>query len=192
MANVIQFDDLFTEYKRLVKVANERLRQLELRGMTEGSAYKAGVRRAQSAGAQGKRFSAARPKSVKALRARLNAVREFTEMKTSTATGYKSVGKNISNTLKERYGVHIPKSKIGSVFNSTLWKKLENQYGSGTAIQLLASIQKGGANTGRVAQSAGGKRLLSKGELQLFKDELNTWISADDKELKEIQGYFKG
>lgn len=146
--NLLSFDDLLSEYKTLAGRANKRMERLEKAGMTTGSAYKAGARsaskiKASSGGTGSKfRFPTKRPADVKELRSRMNAVQDFLNDQTSTPAGVRKVGAKIGGTLKNKYGIDMSSEQIKATFDGALWSKLNNRFGSGTAVKIIAELQK--------------------------------------------------
>lgn len=146
MADILSYNqvlsDLKAEYRKLAKRADQRLVRLEKSGKTTGSAYKFG-QMSISRFSTGKRFNVKTPDNVRALRARINAVKRFLESETSTATGIKNVATRISGTIKSRYGVDIEPSQLKNVFEGALWSKLQAKHiGSPTAVRVIGSIKK--------------------------------------------------
>ena len=153
--NALSFEDLLSEYKLLAGRANKRLERLEKSGFTTGSAYKSAMRSThgirKAAGVKiprgsGRRFTTAKPTSVKELRSRINAVKQFLADETSTPGGVKKVGARIGGTLKNKYGLDLSPEQIKSTFEGALWSKLNNRFGSGTAVKIIAELQKSGGS----------------------------------------------
>ena len=141
--SVLSHGELVAQYKLLAGRANKRLARLEKAGMTTGSAYKSAMRITSKYGTPGgKRFSAAVPKNTRTLKARMNEIRSFLEDVTSTPTGVRSVGEKIGSSLSDKYGLELDPEQIKATFEGALWSKLNNRYGSATAVKILASLQK--------------------------------------------------
>lgn len=203
------YDALLKQYKLLVERANKRLLRLERSGQTGSPAYRAVVHSGAKASARasgGKiRFTKSNPKNERVLRARMNAVQSFLEAPTSTQEGYrelkKTYGPKVAATLRKEYGLDLTGDQIDAVFDSSLWEYLDGQFASETAIQVIASIQKGQGDVGRTMKSIGPKRLnLSEGQKETIKKIFENkvrgpegeWIDADRDMLNEIEGFFKG
>lgn len=205
----LKYSELLKEARLLAERGNKRLLRLERAGMTGSPAYRAVVHSgakssSRSSGAK-VRFTKSDPKNERVLRARINAMRTFLEAPTSTQTGYKELkkeyGPKVSATFRKRYGLDLTGEQIEAVFESSLWEYLDSQFGTYTAVQVLASIQKGNGDLGRTMKSIGGKRLnLTEGGKdtirKLFENKIRgpegAWIDADKDMLHEIDGFFKG
>ena len=188
------FDEAFAEYKLLAARANWRLRELEKQGLTRGTAYKTGKRAAAfTSGGKTKGFSVARPKSGRALKANINAVRGFLEDVTSTPTGYKAVADKIAGTISKKYGMNISGENLRGFFESGLWQKLDKQYGSDTAMKIVSSMQKGKGNVTNTLKSLGAKHVsLAPSEKQGIRDIIGEWQNATGAEADMIEAMFKG
>lgn len=145
MADILGFDDLLAEYDRLAAKADARLRRLEQAGKTGGSAYKSAaqsVPKKPQAGGKPRFRSGGRPKTKREARARINAVNRFLNEESSTLKGQAAIASRIGETIKSKYGLNLTGEQIKSTFDGALWSKLNQRYGSGTAVKILASIQK--------------------------------------------------
>lgn len=203
------YDALLKQYRILAERANKRLLRLERSKQTGSPAYRAVVHSGAKASARASgtkiRFTKSNPKNERVLRARMNAVQSFLEAPTSTREGYKELrkvyGPKVAATLRKEYMLDLTGEQIDAAFDSSLWEYLDGQFGSETAIKILASIQKGEGSVGKTMQSIGGKRLkLSEGGKEtvrkIFENKIrgpeDTWIDADEDMLHEIDGFFKG
>lgn len=142
MADVLSYDDLLKEFRKLAKRADQRLVRMEQAGKTNVGAYRGAMRRVSQFSPGGKRFNVKVPKDVRAVRARISAVREFLAAETSTAKGRKAVSKRIRDTIRDKYGLDIKNDdQLTAVFEGGLWSALNARFGSDTAIQILATVQ---------------------------------------------------
>ena len=193
------YDALLKQYRLLVERANKRLLRLERSGQTGSPAYRSVVHSGAKASASSSgakvRFTKSNPKNERTLRARMNAVQSFLEAPTSTRKGYeelrKSYGPKVSKTFRKKYGLDLTGDQIDALFDSHLWERLEQDYGSQTAVKIISSIQKGKGDVGRTMKSIGAKRLhLSEGQKEDVKEIIGEWVDADQKTLEEIEGFF--
>lgn len=192
-SNVIIDEKLFREYILLAKAANERLRVLKNMGRENSSAYKAGLSLAKGSGATGKYFSKARPQNMRVLKMRTAAVKKFLKMQGSTRSGLRKHYERVCATINKRYGLSLTVDQLEAVFESELWDKLEGSWGSETAVKVMASIQRSDGDVTRTLKSIGPKRLgLSEGERNELRNIMNEFVTPDDSEIKEIEGFFKG
>lgn len=173
-------DDLFSEFRALVKRANSRLDRLEKAGKTDTKVYKTAMQYINrgnkvehdvigqwlkaskgkmkntpfgampEAQPRKKHFSAENPHNIRVLRARYNAVQRFLEDETSTLSGGKAVGNKVSQTLYDKYGLMLPPEMLPVLFEGSLWKKLDERYGSDVAMKIVTSLQE---NEGDVKQA---------------------------------------
>lgn len=147
--NTLSFDELLARYRLLADRANKRLKSLERAGMTTGSAYKNAMRvtsRISGPKGSGKRFPLAKPANARQLKSRINEVQGFLSDVTSTPTGVRSVGQKIGGTISEKYGLDLDPEEIKQTFEGALWSKLNNRYGSDTAVKIIAALQKSEGN----------------------------------------------
>lgn len=154
--NLLSYDELLAQYRLLAGRANKRLERLEKAGMKTGSAYKSAqiaTSRMKGARGSGRRFSLSNPGSVKALRGRMNEVKSFLSDVTSTPAGVRKVGQKIGGTLKSSYGLELTPEQIKATFEGALWAKLNNRFGSGTAVKIIAELQKSGGDVKNMLKS---------------------------------------
>lgn len=195
------YDALLKQYRLLAERANTRLRRLEQSGQTGSPAYRSvvhsGVKSSSRSQGVKVRFTKSNPKNERTLRARMNAVQSFLESPTSTREGYsalkKEYGPKVSATFRKRYHLDLTGEQIDALFDSHLWDRLAEDYGSETAVKIIASIQKGQGDIGKTMKSIGAKRLnLSAGQKEDIKEIIGEWVDADQKTLEEIEGFFQG
>lgn len=142
MADVLSYDNLLKEFKKLAKRADQRLVRMEQTGKTNVGAYRGAMRKISQFSAGGTRFNIKPPKDIRGLRSRISAVREFLSSETSTAKGRKAVSARIRSTIKDKYGLDLKTdAEVEAVFEGGLWSQLNARFGSDTAIQILATVQ---------------------------------------------------
>ena len=168
--NTMTQSQLFDYYKTIAGRANKRLERLEKAGMTSGSAYKRAMRTTsttQVRKSSGRRFSTAKPANIGELRKRVREVESFLGNVTSTPGGVRKVSKKIARTIKERYGLDLSPDQVAQTFDSGLWQKLNERYGSSTAVQILAETQKSAGNMKKVISGLSEQnQYVSEGEWQ--------------------------
>lgn len=199
------YDALLKKYRVLAERANKRLLRLERSGQTGSPAYRAVVHSGAKASARASgtkiRFTKANPKNERVLRARMNAVQSFLEAPTSTRKGYKELKKQYGTVVeakfRSKWHLDLTGEQIDALFDSELWDKLEREYGSETAVKIIASVQKGKGDVGRTMKSLAAKRMnLSEGQRENVKDLINSaksggeWSDIDTDLLAEIGGLF--
>ena len=108
-----KYDSLLAEYKTLAKRADDRLRALEVLSRTKhfegvkNFAYAKAMEDIRSYGSDGKRFMIKPPTNTRALEGRLNDIKRFLEMPTSTKRGIVAIYKKRTDTLNAKYGLNI-------------------------------------------------------------------------------------
>lgn len=149
------------DYKKLAKVADERLRALERLSKQNNPMYSGikqyAYKRAQSdlgRWANRRRVDATKPlrfdvkvSSQKELEIRLADVKRFLLSETSTLRGVKALYKNQGKKFREEYGVNLSPSQIVNYFATSRADKYDAMYGSKTALKALGYIQKTKAKT---------------------------------------------
>lgn len=171
------YDDLLQEYKLLTMRADKRLQRLEkyakrpdMGGLLKGAYARAMEDIEYWSGHGRKRFGTKAPKSITALQAKLNDIKEFLRSDTSTlmpgkdTQGYAvSSYKKAAKTFNARYGSDLT------------WQEIKNFYGSKKAAKIAASIK---ASKG-VARALGKFKELHRKDPKLSGAELKRRIAAD-------------
>lgn len=179
MADILNYDDLLREFKKIAKRADQRLVRLEQTGKQEGTAYRSAMRKISAFTPGGKRFNVKPPKTIRGLRSKMSAVREFLAAESSTVTGQKNISKRIRNTIKDRYGLDIKNDdQLRAVFEGGLWSKLNEMFGSDTAVKLIASVQKKNGNIKAAIEEQMEKHYTSPSEGRQTEDVMNEWKDA--------------
>ena len=143
MANKITIDDidLMRDFLRLAGRADQRLRSLEKSGRTGSAAYRS-AQKSISTFSEGKRFRANIPQGGRELRARYRQVEKFLREETSTIRGEKRVRERVGRSIEERYGLELTGDQISALFQGALWHKLNQKYGSDTAMKIVGALQR--------------------------------------------------
>ena len=122
-------------YRRIAKVADQRLVRLEQLAGQEGygNATQWAYRRAMSdietwSGPDAKRFNTKPPESLSAMRAKINDIKTFLGSESSTKSGITRTYVNRANTINKRYGTNFQPDDLAKFFTSCLSKKLEKEF----------------------------------------------------------------
>ena len=142
-----KYTELYNEYFKEAKKANERLRQLEK--LAQQDKYKAvldyAYRNAQAdikaMGVKGLRFPTAKPKNTRQLQARLNAVRRFTDAPTSYKSKINELYEKRAETFSRGAHTELSWEQMANVFEGGLWDTLRTKYGSKTAQRAIGKIK---------------------------------------------------
>lgn len=145
------YQDLLSEYKKLAKRADQRLVRLEKAAELPGykTATKWAYHRAKhdiEAWAGHKvakpRFNVAPPKNKQQLQAKIADIKTFLEAPTSTKSGITSVYKARAKTINETYGTKFTWQDMANYYQSGVAQKMSEAFGSDTALQTVAQVQK--------------------------------------------------
>ena len=143
-----KYEDLLKDYRSLAKKADQRLVRIEK--YSEQEHYKGmktyAYARAQKdiqawSGGAATRFNTAPPKNVQQLQAKINDIKEFLAMPTSTKSGVTSIYKKRADTINKKYGTKFKWQDLANFFESDLFKKLDSKYGSDTLIISIGVIK---------------------------------------------------
>lgn len=144
-------DELVKEYRKLAKRADQRLVRLEAyqhqkgyRTATKWAYAKAMKDIKKFDGENAKRFNTKPPASKTMLIAKIQDIKSFLESPSSTMKGIKSVYKKKADTVNKKYGTKFTWEDLANYYMSGEAEKLNEQYGSKTALRAIAVIQKTG------------------------------------------------
>jgi len=135
--------ELYTIRKKLAKRLNQRMRRLESAGINYGAIkkYKKDVARYYS-GNKGFKESLGKTKGIK-VRHEISLLQNLLNLPTSTLLGIKNIRKKAMSTFESRYGIKFKNvQEYEDFILSETWKKTEDLYGSGTALDLIAVSKK--------------------------------------------------
>lgn len=135
--------DLYAIRKKLAKRLNQRMRRLESAGIDYGAIkiYKQDVARYYT-GNKGFKESLGKTKGI-SVKHEISLLQNLLNLPTSTLHGIKKIRKKAMGTFENRYNVKFKNvQQYEDFINSETWKKLEELYGSGTALDIIAKSQK--------------------------------------------------
>lgn len=135
--------ELYAIRKKLAKRLNQRMRRLEAAGIDYGAIkiYKQDVARYYT-GNKGFKESLGKTKGI-SVKHEISLLQNLLNLPTSTLPGIKKIRKKAMGTFEDRYNVKFknPQQYEDFIASST-WKKLEELYGSGTALDIIAKSHK--------------------------------------------------
>lgn len=145
----------YKDLRTLAKRANQRMVELEKRGMKTG-AYNAVQGYLELAGvkkksATGRRFSETGKATYNEYELMKKYLERFLDAKTSTVTGTKRFYEQVYQTAEEKYGI-TSKYGISKDDYLKIWEELPNKkkdrlYGSGTIIKMVSTALRNGKET---------------------------------------------
>ena len=147
----LEYIALRAEYVKLAKRADQRMVRLEELTSQEEFiqvtqyAYKwaqTNLKHWSKKKKTHRRFNADIPKSMKSLEAKLNIVRQFLDMKTSTKSGIVKMYKTRAKTINEKYGTSFTWEDMVTYFTSDIAINAEKTFGSVTALRVIGEMQK--------------------------------------------------
>ena len=133
-------------YKRLAKVADQRLVRLEKLSQKHGfeGASKWAYNRAQKDIArwgEGSRFNTKAPANTNSLKAKINDIKAFLGSATSTKAGITDVYEQRANTINQTYGTNFTWQDIAKFYGKQKNVALDAKYGSKTVAMAIGIIQ---------------------------------------------------
>lgn len=135
--------ELYAIRKKLAKRLNQRMRRLESAGIDYGAIkiYKQDVARYYP-GNKGFKESLGKTKGI-SVKHEISLLQNLLNLPTSTLPGIKKIRKNAMDTFEKRYNVKFKNvQQYEDFINSETWKKLDELYGSATALDIVAKSQK--------------------------------------------------
>lgn len=135
--------ELYAIRKKLAKRLNQRMRRLESAGIDYGAIkiYKQDVARYYQ-GNKGFKESLGETKGI-SVKHEISLLQNLLNLPTSTLPGIKKIRKTAMGTFETKYGVKFKNvQEYEDFINSETWKKLDEVYGSGTALDIIAKSQK--------------------------------------------------
>lgn len=139
------------EYVKLAKRADQRLVRIEQ--LSEEPMYK-GVKYYAYRWAQKNlkawsgekdtplRFNANIPTNQRSLKKKLQIVKQFLDMPTSTKTGIQKTFKKKADEFNKLHGTKFTWQQLSTYYNSGLSDNADAAFGSSTALQLIAEMQR--------------------------------------------------
>lgn len=158
-------------FKSLAKQADQRLVRLEKYAGDEhyknilSYAYEAAMYdiRALTGDPDAKRFNRVPAKTKSGavnqqnLRARINAVKRFLELPTSTKQGITKVYKQRADTINKRYGTDLTWQEMANYYSSSMAEKIENEYkASKSIVRALGALRRIGEDPETIRKAIDG------------------------------------
>ena len=164
-ARNVKYAAAVAEYRKLAKRADQRLVRLERYSQQEKYAnvtqyaYAKAMRDIRSwSGKDATRFNTKPPKNLNSLKAKINDIKGFLQSASSTIKPtadnaiYNEKGQIVgggidltyqkrADTLNQRFGTNVTWENVGSIFESTLYRKLAKKYESKTAVRIIGKLQ---------------------------------------------------
>ena len=135
--------ELYAIRKKLAKRLNQRMRRLEVAGIDYGAIkiYKKDVARYYP-GNKGFKESLGKTKGI-SVKHEISLLQNLLNLPTSTLPGIKKIRKKAMGTFEDRYNVKFKNAQQYEDFiTSSTWEKLDELYGSATALDMIAKSQK--------------------------------------------------
>lgn len=135
--------ELYAIRKKLAKRLNQRMRRLEAVGIDYGAIkiYKQDVTRYYP-GNKGFKESLGKTKGI-SVKHEISLLQNLLNLPTSTLPGIKKIRKKAMGTFEYRYNVNFKNvQQYEDFIASSTWKKLDELYGSATALDIIAKSQK--------------------------------------------------
>lgn len=135
--------ELYAIRKKLAKRLNQRMRRLESAGIDYGAIkiFKHDVARYYP-GNKGFKESLGKTKGV-SVKHEISLLQNLLNLPTSTLPGIKKIRKKAMGTFEDRYNVKFKNvQQYEDFIASSTWKKLDELYGSATALDIIAKSQK--------------------------------------------------
>lgn len=135
--------ELYAIRKKLAKRLNQRMRRLESAGIDYGviKMYRKDVARYYS-GNKGFKESLGKTKGI-SVKHEISIIQNLLNRPTSTKLGIRKIRKKAMKTFEEKYHVKFKNvSEYEDFIDSKTWGKMQDLYGSGTALDIIAVSEK--------------------------------------------------
>ena len=135
--------ELYAIRKKLAKRLNQRMRRLESAGIDYGAIkmYRKEIAR-YYAGNKGFKESLGKTKGI-SVKHEISLIQNLLNRPTSTIQGIRNIHKKAQHKFEELYNVKFKNvSQYEDFIDSKTWEKMEDLYGSGTALDLIAVSKK--------------------------------------------------
>nr|DAV50712.1 MAG TPA: hypothetical protein [Caudoviricetes sp.] len=135
--------ELYAIRKKLAKRLNQRMRRIEAAGIDYGAIkiYKQDVARYYT-GNKGFKESLGKTKGI-SVKHEISLLQNLLNLPTSTLPGIKKIRKKAMGTFEDRYNVKFKNvQQYEDFIASSTWEKLDELYGSATALDIIAKSQK--------------------------------------------------
>lgn len=182
------------EYVKLAKRADERLVRLEK--LAQEPLYK-GVKYYAYRWTQKNlkawsgerdtplRFNASIPTNQRSLKKKLQIVKQFLDMPTSTKKGIQKTFKKKAEDFNKLHGTNFTWQQLSIFYNSGLADKMDSVVGSDTALQLIAEMQKKEKEVISAIKAANTQTLVLTGRKTIQK-EIQNFLKEHGTELLDI------
>lgn len=148
-------------YRRLARTADDRLRALE--AYQHDQYFKPAIQWAYSvaqhdiekwSGQHANRFNTKPPENPERLLAKISDIQKFLQSPTSTKAGIRASYQKRADTINANYpGVHFTWRDMAQFYESDTWEVLDKEFGSKTAMKVVAQIRKFGKKRAEAKQS---------------------------------------
>lgn len=136
----------YIEYKKLARKADARLRAIEkyseqkyYKGI-ERYAYARAIRDIELwSGTGKKRFDTKPPDSLQGIRAKINDIKTFLELPTSTKAGVTAIYVKRAESINKKYGTDLTWRQVADYYTSKAHEKAAEKYGSKTELLVFAT-----------------------------------------------------
>lgn len=135
--------ELYTIRKKLAKRLNQRMRRLESAGIDYGAIkmYREEIAR-YYAGNKGFKESLGKTKGI-SVKHEISLIQNLLNRPTSTIQGIRNIHKKAQHKFEELYHVKFKNvSQYEDFIDSKTWEKMEDLFGSGTTLDLIAASKK--------------------------------------------------
>lgn len=171
-------EDLYSELKKAVKVANQRMVRLEKKDELT-PAYKIAVNNITNILGKdtGKpRFKSRKSMDYNEMEKELKFVKQFNNSVSSTITGMKQVVKKRSATLYKKYGA-TQLEPLYRILSSESYKKLTELLPSAMVVRAINDALNNGMHEDTIQDKLGS--LISQESDEFLIDKMNDMLSAD-------------
>lgn len=135
--------ELYAIRKKLAKRLNQRMRRIERAGIDYGAIkiYKQDVARYYP-GNKGFKESLGKTKGI-SVKHEISLIQNLLNLPTSTVQGITRIRKKAMGKFEEKYGVKFKNvQQYEDFIDSKTWEKMENLFGSNTALDIIATSNK--------------------------------------------------
>ena len=187
-AQQTEYDALVKEYRKMARKADASLRATEsyqydknFKIMIKWSYAKAQKEIKRFGG--NKRFDTAPPKNINTLKAKMNAIQDYLDSPTRTKQSVRQIFVDKATEINSLYGTNFTWSQVGDFFESEAWVKIDDKYGSKTAVRVIGSLKKKGVDIVKKVTDASKKHEKLDDEFvekEVFENVKRLGINIDD------------
>lgn len=184
-----EYDSLVKDYRTLAKAADTRLKRLENYSTEEGYghatdyAYRRAMHDIQVWSGEGaNRFNRKPPEGIANLKRKMQDIKTFLSMETTTKKGLQTVEQKRADTLNKEFGTNFTPKEIGKFFDSKLREKMEVKVkDSNTMVKTIAVMRR---NKNIILQTGVSRKQkmaqITKAEKERFKKQVK---EANDRDI---------